>query len=60
VLAASDPVTAGCAEAVREARAVLAVEGVVGVNLSGLATGRGERAGAEIKAAIGAAIRSAA
>jgi methylenetetrahydrofolate reductase (NADPH) len=56
VLAAPDPVAAGCAEAVREARAVLAVEGVVGVNLSGLATGRGERAGAEIKAAIGAEI----
>jgi methylenetetrahydrofolate reductase (NADPH) len=60
VLAAPDPVTAGCAEAVREARAVLAVDGVVGVNLSGLASGRGERAGAEIKAAVGAEIRSAA
>ncbi|MBV9921169.1 MAG: methylenetetrahydrofolate reductase [Pseudonocardia sp.] len=57
VLAAPDPVAAGCAEAVREARAVLAVDGVVGVNLSGLASGRGERAGAEIKAAIGAQIR---
>ena len=56
VLAAPDPVAAGCAEAVREARAVLAVEGVAGVNLAGLATGRGERAGAEIKAAIGAEI----
>jgi hypothetical protein len=41
---------------VREAKAVLAVEGVAGVNLSGLATGRGERAGAEIKAAVGAEI----
>ena len=57
VLAAPDPVAAGCAEAVREARAVLAVDGMVGVNLSGLASGRGERAGAEIKAAIGAEIR---
>ena len=57
VLAAPDPVAAGCAEAVREARAVLAVDGVVGVNLSGLASGRGERVGAEIKAAIGAEIR---
>ncbi len=56
VLAAADPVAAGCAEAVREARAVLAVDGVVGVNLSGLASGRGERVGAEIKAAIGAEI----
>jgi len=60
VLASPDPVAAGCAEAVREARAVLAVEGVVGVNLSGLATGRGERAGAEIKAAIGAEIKRSA
>ena len=60
VLAAPDPVAAGCAEAVREARAVLAVEGVVGVNLSGLGTGRGERAGAEIKAAIGAEIKRSA
>ena len=60
VLAAPDPVAAGCAEAVREARAVLAVEGVVGVNLSGLGTGRGERAGAEIKAAIAEGIRRAA
>jgi 5,10-methylenetetrahydrofolate reductase len=59
VLAAVDPVAAGCAEAVREARAVLAVDGVVGVNLSGLASGRGERVGAEIKAAIGAEIRAA-
>jgi 5,10-methylenetetrahydrofolate reductase len=60
VLAAPDPVAAGCAEAVREARAVLAVDGVVGVNLSGLGTGRGERAGAEIKAAIGAEIKRSA
>jgi len=59
VLAAPDPVAAGCAEAVREARAALAVDGVVGVNLSGLASGRGERVGAEIKAAIGAEVRAA-
>jgi methylenetetrahydrofolate reductase (NADPH) len=59
VLAAPDPVAAGCAEAVREARAVLEVDGVVGVNLSGLASGRGERVGAEIKAAIGAEVRAA-
>ena len=59
VLAAPDPVAAGCAEAVREARAVLAVDGVVGVNLSGLGLGRGERVGAEIKAAIGAEISGA-
>ncbi len=57
VLAARDPVAAGCAAAVREARALLAVDGVAGVNLSGLASGRGERAGAEVKAAVGAALR---
>lgn len=57
VLDATDPVAAGCAEAVREARAALAVEGVVGVNLSGPATARGERAGAQIKAAVGAELR---
>ena len=39
VLAAPDPVAAGIAAAVREARALLAVDGVVGVNLSGLAPG---------------------
>jgi len=53
VLTAPDPVAAGIAAAVAEARAVLAVEGVVGVNLSGLASARGELFAAEIKAAIG-------
>ena len=38
---------------------VIAVDGVVGVNLSGLASGRGERVGAEIKAAIGAEVLAA-
>lgn len=59
VLAAPDPVAAGCAEAVREARDVLAVDGVIGVNLSGLASSEGEQVGAQIKAAIGAEIRAA-
>jgi 5,10-methylenetetrahydrofolate reductase len=53
VLDAPDPVAAGIASAVAEARALLAVEGVVGVNLSGLASARGELFAAEIKAAIG-------
>jgi methylenetetrahydrofolate reductase (NADPH) len=52
VLAAPDPVEAGVAAAVDEARALLAIPGVVGVNLSGLASDRGEVAGAEVKAAI--------
>jgi methylenetetrahydrofolate reductase (NADPH) len=53
VLGAADPVEAGIATAVEEARALLAVDGVVGVNLSGLASGRGEVLAAEIKAEIG-------
>lgn len=57
VLSAPDPVAAGITEAVREARAVLAIDGVVGVNLSGSATGRGDGAAAEIKAAVGREIR---
>ena len=52
VLAAPDPVAAGVDAAVAEAQALLAIPGVVGVNLSGLASGRGEVAGAEVKAAI--------
>ena len=59
VLAAPDPLAAGIAAAVAEARALLAVPGVAGVNLSGLASGRGERAAAEVKAAVAAEIRAA-
>ncbi|WP_285598142.1 methylenetetrahydrofolate reductase [Kineosporia sp. NBRC 101731] len=58
VLSAPDPVAAGIAAAVEEARALLAVDGVVGVNLSGLATARGDVAGARIKAAVGDALRA--
>jgi 5,10-methylenetetrahydrofolate reductase len=57
VLRAPDPVTAGVAAAVAEARALLAIPGVIGVNLSGLASGRGEVAGAEVKAAVAEEIR---
>ena len=57
MLAAPDPRAAGIAAAVAEARALLAIAGVVGVNLSGLASGRGELAGAEVKAAIAEEIR---
>jgi len=59
VLSAPDPVAAGIAAAVAEAEALLAVPGVAGVNLSGLASGRGERAAAEVKAAVAAEIRAA-
>jgi methylenetetrahydrofolate reductase (NADPH) len=57
VLNAADPVAAGIDAAVAEARALLAVDGVVGVNLSGMASGRGERFAAEVKAEVGRQIR---
>ncbi|MGY1812742.1 methylenetetrahydrofolate reductase [Blastococcus sp. SYSU D00820] len=60
VLAAPDPREAGIAAAVAEARALLAVPGVVGVNLSGLASGAGEDDGAQVKAAVAARIREGA
>ena len=58
VLAAPDAVAAGIAAAVAAARALLAVPGVAGVNLSGLASGRGEDAAAEVKAAVAAEVRA--
>ncbi len=57
VLAAPDPVAAGIAVAVAEARELLAIDQVAGVNLSGLASARGELFGAEVKAAIGSQLR---
>ncbi|MHA0284885.1 methylenetetrahydrofolate reductase C-terminal domain-containing protein [Mycobacterium sp. C3-094] len=53
ILDASDPVQAGIDAAVAEARALLAIDGVDGVNISGLASAAGTRAGAEIKAEVG-------
>jgi methylenetetrahydrofolate reductase (NADPH) len=53
VLRAPDPVAAGIEAAVTEARELLAVPGVVGVNLSGLASERGEVFAAGIKAEVG-------
>jgi methylenetetrahydrofolate reductase (NADPH) len=58
VLGASDPVEAGIEAAVEEARALLAIDGVHGVNVSGLASGSGTRIGARIKAEVGARIRA--
>jgi hypothetical protein len=52
VLAAPDPRAAGIAAAVAEAAELLAVPGVVGVNLSGMGSARGEDDGARIKAAV--------
>ena len=59
VLAADDPVEAGIAAAVDEAVELLALPGVAGVNLSGLASARGVQAAAEIQAEIGRRIRAA-
>lgn len=57
VLSVSDPRSAGIEAALDEARALLEIEGVAGVNLSGLASGEGAVAGAEVKAEIGRRIR---
>jgi 5,10-methylenetetrahydrofolate reductase len=57
VLGAPDPVAAGIDAAVAMARALLAIPGVIGVNLSGRGSSRGADAGAEVKAAIAAGVR---
>lgn len=59
VVGAEDPVEAGIEAAVAEARALLAIDGIDGVNLSGLASGAGTRIGAQIKAEVGLRIRAA-
>ncbi len=60
VLGASDPVAAGIEAAVAEAMALLTIEGVDGVNVSGLGSDAGVRAGAEIKAEVGRRIKAGA
>ena len=60
VLTAPDTVTAGIDAAVAEARALLAVPGVVGVNLSGLASAHGEETAAAVKAEVATRIREGA
>ncbi|PRC46276.1 methylenetetrahydrofolate reductase [Mycobacterium sp. ITM-2017-0098] len=60
VLAAPNPIEAGIEAAVAEAQALLKIDGVVGVNISGSASSGGTRLGAEIKAEVGARIRAAA
>lgn len=57
VLGAADPVAAGIEHAVREAAALLAIDGVEGVNVSGLASARGVADAAAIQAEIGLRIR---
>ncbi len=56
VLGAPDPVAAGIDAAVAEARALLAIDGVAGVNLSGSASAAGCEVGARIKAEVGSRI----
>jgi hypothetical protein len=58
VLGDPDPVRAGIAAAAREARALLAIPGVAGVNLSGLASGRGYEFAAAVKAEVAGLIRA--
>ncbi|HEY4700748.1 MAG TPA: hypothetical protein VIH64_02600, partial [Streptosporangiaceae bacterium] len=57
VIDAPDPVEAGVAAAVAEAQALLAIPGVAGVNLSGLASGRGYDYAAQVKADCATRIR---
>jgi methylenetetrahydrofolate reductase (NADPH) len=59
VLAAPDPVEAGIATAVEEARAVLAVPGVVGVNLSGVGSSAGWVPAADVKAEVARRVTAA-
>jgi hypothetical protein len=57
VLDEPDPVEAGIAAAAREARAMLAIPGVAGVNISGAASARGYEFAAEVKAELAVRIR---
>jgi 5,10-methylenetetrahydrofolate reductase len=57
VLTSDDPVEAGIETAVDEAVALLAIPGVVGVNLSGLASSSGEVPAARVKAEVGRRLR---
>ena len=57
VLTAADPIEAGIEAAVSEARALLSIDGIEGVNISGLASASGPRVGAEIKAEVGRRVR---
>lgn len=58
VLGSADPVESGIEAAVEEARALLSIDGVEGVNISGSASASGTRVGAEIKAEVGRRIKN--
>jgi methylenetetrahydrofolate reductase (NADPH) len=57
VISQPDPVAAGIAAAAAEARALLDIPGVAGVNLSGLASARGYEYAARVKAEVAALIK---
>src|SRR5439155_13558613 len=57
VLDDPDPVAAGVAAAAREARALLGIPGVAGVNISGAASARGYEFAARLKAQLAVRIR---
>lgn len=57
IVRAADPVAAGIEAAVREGQALLAIDGVAGVNLSGHGSGAGFAIATEIKAEIGRRLR---
>ena len=59
VLGSADPVGAGVRAAVAEAAELLEVDGVGGVNISGLASSRSETFAAEVKAMVGREILQA-
>lgn len=58
VLGAPDPHAAGIDAAVAQAQALLAIDGVLGVNLSGLGSAHGWEHGAQLKAEVGARIKA--
>lgn len=60
VLGAADPVAAGIESAVAEAAELLRIEGVVGVNLSGMVSARGVAEAAAIQVEIGHRVRAGA
>ena len=57
VLASPDPVAAGIAFAAGEARTLLSIPGVAGVNISGLASARGYEYAARVKADLAQRVR---
>ena len=59
VLGSADPLRSGIERAATEAEQLLEIDGIDGINVSGLGSGRGELAAAEVKAAVGTRILDA-